>query len=556
MKRFNGTSVSRYDKVSPPRMVAEIWFIPILLICLAGCGKPQSSRNIVMKVYPFHSLDSMALNDLRSKRIVMLGDGGHQYGYFMRMVTGVLGHWVDELELQKKGRESEDRSGDIEWNQFGYSSRIPRKLFLFIEADSALVGDMNHYIQTGDILPWLKMIIQGESRYGRVMPSGISVANMEYFDELRNIKVRIDSLNDPRDSLRYDFRIIGPECIPSYLNDLKFTTDTTLMRERYEKFVRARFEYFLKQRDELSSSRIWNLLDANPDYKALVFYGTGHLLRGLRDKGAFGKPSGWKGDTHGYFLAHYLDRYFSRDSVSVFFTFVSPSPGYTGIQEIAKGPETPDYEVECYPENDFPFPLEWVNCRVTLRAILELREEYELEKGEDARFSSEVYARWLASVLKFSYLGLGEREVPSVEKLIRTANDTSASLRRKYDEIADRLISEFDAVRNVNSLGEWFPLQIRQYKFESYMLGHILTSLPTMMEADKEQVDYGTGRGAGPVIARYSKELKEYYLVELMWLADSGERARARNDLRRLTGLKLKTPEEWSAWWRGRYRHI
>jgi hypothetical protein len=52
---------------------------------------------------------------------------------------------------------------------------------------------------------------------------------------------------------------------------------------------------------------------------------------------------------------------------------------------------------------------------------------------------------------------------------------------------------------------------------------------------------------------RYKKDLTEYFLVELMWIGNTEEQDHARSRLQEITGLILKTPKEWSNWWRGKY---
>ncbi len=68
-------------------------------------------------------------------------------------------------------------------------------------------------------------------------------------------------------------------------------------------------------RDSILSMRIIKYIDDNPDRKMLIFYGSGHLLKGLTSK-----PSnyGTCGECLGYFMADYLKRNYGDKNVLTF----------------------------------------------------------------------------------------------------------------------------------------------------------------------------------------------------------------------------------------------
>jgi hypothetical protein len=55
-------------------------------------------------------------------------------------------------------------------------------------------------------------------------------------------------------------------------------------------------------------------------------------------------------------------------------------------------------------------------------------------------------------------------------------------------------------------------------------------------------------------VRAHHRDLVEYFLVNLLWIGTPEEKARAFAELTTLTGRSYRTPEEWSEWWRGRYR--
>ena len=231
--------------------------ILIGLICFIGCSKQETPVDKAKNYYRSDSLNDLIIENLRTKRIVMLGDADHTNGYYMRLVTGLLDRWLDKLEKEKTSLSSQ---GEIQ----KINHPFPKKLILFIEADSEQTDLIYHYIQTGNISNWLMSAIHGGFKWGS-LPGGISMDIIEYFSNLKRIEERVRKLNTQNVLHPYDFRIIGPEDHPLY--NLEKTKDSTLWRERYQQFEKARFEYFVRQRDELSSNTIRKTLDNYPAIK-------------------------------------------------------------------------------------------------------------------------------------------------------------------------------------------------------------------------------------------------------------------------------------------------
>jgi hypothetical protein len=60
---------------------------------------------------------------------------------------------------------------------------------------------------------------------------------------------------------------------------------------------------------------------------------------------------------------------------------------------------------------------------------------------------------------------------------------------------------------------------------------------------------------AKSIIKPYTKDLIEYFLVQLLWIGTPDETKRAQKELQARTGLHLQTAREWSDWWRSNYAH-
>lgn len=547
------------------------YYVLIFLICIGGCTRSRKPDLRVTNVFPPDSLIGLVVDNLSEKRIVMLGDGMHENGYYMRLVTGVLNRWVDELEVERKNQREEIKNKDIKWGNFHPGHSIPKKLILFVEQDSEGVAMMNRYFQTGDLSNWLMRHIQG-STFG-----GYSVDWVEYLSDLKQIKERVEKLNTQGSSHLCDFRVIGPEVLPQYVHDFKLTKDAALYQERVRQYRKARIEYNVRQRDELSSANIRDILNTNAEYKALIFYGSAHLRRGKSDirdglinydvwveenfrrgkqdiRALEDFPEGQK-DVYGYYIAHYLDQYFSRDSVATFFTIKTRLSEEAKIVKYAEEPNSPDYNVTCKTESLFPFPLGIINCQAMLRPLFELRKKCSERRDEEEQIFYSIYTNRLYYNLKRSYLNSDLHIRPSLDSLLSHSRDSSDSGKKKFTELADRLITGFDAVRNIKSLDKWIAMPLKDSTAYLNRLNSVLGNLPSVVEEDEEQFqDISLDENTKTSIVRYKKDLTEYFLVELMWIGNTEEQNQARAELQRMTGLELKTAKEWSNWWRSKYR--
>ena len=522
--------------------------IGISLICLIGCSKQESTVDKVKNYFRPDSLNDLLIDNLRAKKIIMLGDGEHGNGYYMRLVTGFLDRWLDQLEKEKASLSSQ---GEAQKRDL-LLHPLPKKIILFIETDSIEVDTIRHYMYTSNILNWLMGALHNETKWGGLR-GGISMDKIEYFNNLKRIEERVRKLNTQDESHPYDFRIIGAEGVPPI--DFIMTKDTTMRRERRQQTRKEIFEYFVNQRDEISSSNIRKALGTNSDYKALIFYGTGHLLRGRQNKAKIGYIEGVN-TAYGYCMAHYLDQHYSRDSVSIFYTTNYPGGGASGIAELERGALSSDYSVDCSPTPPGQCPLEIINCQTTLRARFELMKKYDLGSSDEEQAYAYIYTRNLIYQLKRSYLNSRPAVRPWLDSLLRYALYPSRLGNERKVEIADKLIIGFDAVQNINLLDEWIVIQLNDGSQYLPMLRMVLANMPLqgpnilqyrlLENSNLDQYSKST-------ILKQKENLIDYFLVNLLWIGTPDEKNRARNELISRTGLKLTTEEEWNTWWRSKY---
>lgn len=200
----------------------------------------------------------------------MLGDFAHGYPLPFHTLTSTLSTWLSMLE---KGESDQSR------------------VTLFLEEDKNVADLIRQYLKNGDLNPLLDFLL----------PS-ISIENLEFYADLRGITTRIDSMNrslSPSKQIVFDVQ--GPEAFNNFDPMVLDLSD------------RATRMSYVNQRDSLSAMNVESYLKERPEQKALMFYGTGHLIKNVVEKGFAGSLTA-KEDT-GYFLAHYLKRDFGDDQV-------------------------------------------------------------------------------------------------------------------------------------------------------------------------------------------------------------------------------------------------
>ncbi|MBA4311545.1 MAG: hypothetical protein C0417_02835 [Chlorobiaceae bacterium] len=210
------------------------------------------------------------VRELSKKRIVMLGDFAHGFPLPYQSLVKTVSTWLTMVE---KG-ESEIMN-----------------MALFLEEDKQINNLIKQYIKTGDIDPFLDLVLPN-----------ISIERLEFYSDLRNISKRVDTLNNKfPPSKQIVFDIQGPEAMNIF--DPKIIDSSE----------RASRLFFVNQRDSLISSNIISYLNEYPSFKAIIFYGAGHLkIKTVRkDYSGVLTPE----ESKGMFLGGYLKQALGSDQV-------------------------------------------------------------------------------------------------------------------------------------------------------------------------------------------------------------------------------------------------
>ena len=509
----------------------------LLFLSINSC-KAQVEQPRVIKTTDIDLLNNFVFESLKSKRIIMLGDGIHGHGYFKGIVSGILNSWIDSLEKNPN------------------SQTIPHKLFLFLETDSVKQLLFNEVIDYGNFDNYLTEQIDEVTKFGGW--DRFSVDNFEFLFELRDIRKRIDELNK-KTNKDICLTIKGVEDPPSFIN---FSTMYQMGVEKYRKEL---FLWFAKERDKIISKNIIRNLDNNRDYKAIVFYGSAHLIRKYIDK------SHWAFSTiqepiYEYFLAHYLDEYFGRAQVDVYCTVKVHGEATDIIQKYEKDNDYEDYYVKCNVLPDFPFPLYIISNKKILNSLINLTDKY-IEGGKEEDYLLFVnFSRLFFNHVKRSHLYFEDYVKDKIDSLATyplqfTRNDIKF-IYKTTRRISKELVDKFDIVKNIEEMDKWimmidkFDDKLRYLE----MLKRIIYNLPREIPEETFYSNFDSfyhpdllSQFEIDQIKNRINELKIYYAISSMWVNTKEENENIIKYLKRATDLNYTTVKEWNNWWKKKY---
>lgn len=509
----------------------------LLYLSINSCNA-QIEQPRVIKTTDIDSLNNFVFESLKSKRIIMLGDGMHGHGYFKGIVSGILTSWIDSLEKNPD------------------SQSIPHKLFLFLEVESYKQLLLNEVIDYGNFDNYLTEQIDEVTKFGGW--DKFSVDDFEFLFELRDIKKRIDELNK-KTNKDICLTIKGVEDPPSFIN---FSTMYHMGVEKYRKEL---FIWFAKERDKLVARNIQRIMEQHKDYKGMIFYGTAHLIRKYIDK------SPWAFSTkqeplYEYFLAHYLDEYFGRDLVDIYYTAKVHGESTDIIQKFEKNNEYEDYYVKCNVLPDFPFTLYIMNNKMILNSLIYLTDKY-IEGGKEEDYLLFVnFSRIFFNHVKRSYLYFEDSVKEKIDSLATypkqfTRNDIKF-IYKTTRRISKELINKFDIVKNIEAMDKWIMMIDKFGDKLLYldMLKRIIYNLPREIPEETFYSNFDSFNHPDFLsqfeidqIKNRINELKIYYAISSMWVNTKEENENIIKYLQRATGLNYSTTKEWNDWWKKKY---
>ncbi len=213
--------------------------------------------------------NAFVAREIFNKKIVMLGDGGHHQPAVYHYLLGTLNEW---LELCQTKTEEEN-------------------LTLIIEDEESMSNEINNYIRSGDM----------QTVVGKIL--GFNLEDLEYYSNLRKFSHAIDSLNRHREK-KISFKVKAFEQAGS------INSDRVISLSQREQQL-----WFVNERDSVTAEGVINYINANPNERILIFYGSAHLIDRRISKRMGGTDKLTPEESQGYFLAYYLIKKFSAENV-------------------------------------------------------------------------------------------------------------------------------------------------------------------------------------------------------------------------------------------------
>jgi hypothetical protein len=505
------------------------------LLLFVSCAKKDPAKEItdILNAHANVSVNKFILDKFKDYRIIMIADAGHSEGIYLRTISSFLNGWFDAA----------------------INNGTPvRNLVLIREDDSLHIQDIKKYMISHD---YRDLIGNRPLDYY----SWMSTADLEFYWTLGDLAKRIDQANAKGANVKLD--ILGPEMVPN-LDDWS---------------IAKRDEWFVNSRDTISSNAVIRYLKANPDTKALIFYGSAHIA-----KSKVRKPVN-AGSSEGFYMAHYLyqefgDQFFEidqygpslREGPIVTGPLVTPGSPYileqkyyneiTSLQNTpCPGPRSVDATImiigEVEPIVSWPFikskNLGWLALE-EIKTLIQQNKLFHLNMGVEAA----SYLSMLTGDMRYI---ANRKDTTIIYECIAT---WERWLNDPDNDVVKEIVAEAPArhlLTLMKSAGD------KDTEVESELLFTLSTGLLNTYDARMVPVLRKT------ISAQYDNEVDwpsrfEYNqlrlvkqsnriivtdLVQLLWVGTDQEKQEAVAELQKRTGRALTTPPEWMKWWREDY---
>ena len=488
---------------------------------LVQCSRhPQEPKPLAL--HPAEQLNVLILKELSTKRVVFFGDAYPGHITYSRCLTSFLGFWLDRLQ------------------QYPADTTVPRQVALALELGQPGADILNEYLRTGDRYPLLRFLIDEQMKFNGDMyrTRELSVDYVQFCERLRLVKMRVDSLNHQSANYAISLDVIGPEPEPPYgALEIRGTP-----RQDFNK-TKSRWDAF--ERDRQTSSKLMHYLAGNPGARLLIFSAASHTLR-------------TRGD--GIFLAHYLDSLVGRNNVSVFQTRRVLRDPVSGpqIEEHKHDGESHDFLVRKSATPPYPFPFFIVRSQNTLRAMVDLAEQYSTSSDTLERDRSRSLLGHALELLRCSHVALDPKQNSqiAIQQSIVAAATRKAILSSSTFPDIRRLVSRFDPVCDVVDIDS---VMVTFTPSQDYR--NALTTLIDNLRRDSSSISINPRvitnyRSVEEITEDWARTWRDkkadrrtYMLLQILWLGTPKEVTETMTALKQETGKDFSSAVEWEDWW-------
>ncbi|MFH0734005.1 MAG: hypothetical protein V1773_04860 [bacterium] len=461
-------------------------------------------------------VDNFVLDKIIKNRVVMIADEDHGNHIFMNTVIESINCWIDSILTNSNTEKN-----------------IPKKLYLILENDSNQINSIYKYFLSNN-------------PYELLNPSFIigyqfTSAMIEFYDDLRKINCRIDSINNNLpDKSKISFKLFGPE---------KVINLNSWSNEKGD-------DFFVHERDEYSSNQIIDLLEKDSTAKALIFYGGAHLATTKTQK-----PS--KNKEQGYYIGYYLLEHFknkggfySIDQISVELNtwlnecYKCSDNNYAIENSIFNGcpipnnmqPQFTSASIILFNKTVKQFHISQIWSNNLIDCFINNANKFSYLKGDFIRM---VISSWL---YYFSIISGNEMENIDINDSVSVAKEIDKWTnwrKNKKENIAEEIISQNIIKRRIALFEKSeYPIASRyEYELGNRLLNAKVWGTFESLPKDKAKEYYN-------YIQIYSKPIIAENLINLLWVGTNEERQIAIDFLKQTFSEKFNTAKEWSEWWR------
>ena len=503
--------IKRTVIIYPSFLLAAAFALMLSAQKLSAQDERRNDLTALIKQHASWSPADFLLNKIAMNRIVMLADAGHGDPLYYRTVIAVLNTWVSKHE---EG-----------------TNNVPPKLLLFLEIDSARASALKHYFITMDPLETIEPIsFRGDQ---------FTTGTLEFYDDLRTLSNRIEAFNRGRDQgAQISFDIIGPEKV------IDLSDWTSEKRDRF----------FVRGRDEYSSQKIKETLDADPNAKALVFYGNAHLQRGNVMKQAGSQRGAGKylaqyllesfGPQGGVYICGQVDAakaaWMDEGATNVGKTFAVDQSLFNGtaLGENMSFPPTDGCIYYFVPPRKARHITDIISENL-VRYILDRIDLYTDSTKEFYRGYLDTWAYYLSTVAATDWHPLDHGNARTMDSTINAWKQWRQNVA--FDAVDEVATLEYfkryvNLIRTINQKqSTWHQIQVE--KLVGFKIWY-----------DNDVSPQVRGDAYWNTIAKYRKSVVVENLIQLLWVASKAEHERAVAVLKKETGMDFTTAKEWTVW--------
>jgi|WetSurMetagenome_2_1015567.scaffolds.fasta_scaffold31172_2 hypothetical protein len=504
-----------------PKLVLVI----AVIISLFSCSKktPEQKIHEVVASKANFQVNQFILDKFKDHRIVMLADAGHESGDFLRTASSFLDYWIDSSQP--------------------YNANL-QQLVLVLEGDSLEVSRIKKYADSHEY----RDLIGDKPLFWAYR----STASLEFLWRLGEI-TRLAN----EKGLKFD--ILGPEKV--------IDIDSWNIAKRDS--------FFLNDRDVFSSNSVINYLKANPDCKALIYYGSAHLNR----EKCLKKADSLSAD--GYYMAHYLEQEYGNKLY-----IINQYPvGYLEDPQAFYGPDS-SFVI------DNNYIGKFIDSRVSNFDATIFIQGYSEPTISLQAVKSKALAKLALDCLKASYPDENEfyhvMNVNAIEYPFILSGLYNNNGHRNNYRHALLMIPEWE--KWIDNPANDVVKEIIEQKQVGRLLDSLKTAIDTSVASNRAFLfTYYTGQqwGYNRQRANYDSQsfIKKFHsdnaddralriddyeyflqhnenllivtdLVQLLWVGTDQEKQEAVAELQKRTGQTFTSAPEWMKWWRGNYKKL